>query len=183
MLVEQRAYSHLRPPAHAPLDRASLPFDGFLPPWHHAHIAHAGAVLPVDRHELVHPVVAWPLLEVISTENPTTDCPLANHPHASPGRSWHRHECRLLRPVFRSRLEATPTSCSSPTVSVVGPTCSPSLPPSSPLRARPTFWSPNTFHYGGACAPYSRTTASSSAPSFHKRSTSVGSAQDCHKLL
>ena len=25
------------------------------------------------------------------------DCPLANL-HASPGRSWHRHQCRLLRP-------------------------------------------------------------------------------------
>ena len=30
------------------------------------------------------------------------------------------------------------------------------------------FWSTNTFPYGGARAPYSRTTASSSALSFHK---------------
>ena len=98
MLVERRAHSHLRPPTHAPLDHASLPFDGFLPPWHHAHIAHAGAVLLVDRHECLHPVVASPLLEVPSAENPAADCPLANHLHASPGRSWRRHQCRLLRP-------------------------------------------------------------------------------------
>ena len=31
----------------------------------------------------------------------------------------------------------------------VGPICSPSLPPKSPLRTRPTFWSTNTFPYGG----------------------------------
>ena len=80
MIVERRAYSHLRPPTHVPLDHASLPFDGFLPPWHHAHIAHAGAVLLVDRHERVHPVVASSLLEVPSAENPSTDCSLANHP-------------------------------------------------------------------------------------------------------
>ena len=52
--------------AHAPLDHASFPFDGFLPPWHHAHIAHAGAVILVDRHECLHPVVASPPLEVPS---------------------------------------------------------------------------------------------------------------------
>ena len=54
----------------------------------------------------------------------------------------------------------------------IGPICSPSMPPSSPLRARPTFWPTNAFPYGGAHAPYSRTAASSSAPSFHKLSTS-----------
>ena len=27
-----------------PLDHASLSLDGLLPPWHHAHVAHAGAV-------------------------------------------------------------------------------------------------------------------------------------------
>ena len=69
MHVERRAYSRLRPATHATLDRASLPFDGLLPPWHHAHIAHGGAVFLVDRHERVHPVVALPLLEVPSAEN------------------------------------------------------------------------------------------------------------------
>ena len=39
-----RAASNLRSPAHVPLDRASLSFDGLLPPWHQAHVAHAGAV-------------------------------------------------------------------------------------------------------------------------------------------
>ena len=70
--------------------------------------------------------------------------------------------------LYRSRCKATPTSCSSPTVSVVGPICSPSLPPTSPLRVWPTLCSTNTFPYRGARAPYSWTTASSSAPSFHK---------------
>ena len=74
--------------------------------------------------------------------------------------------------LFGSRREATRTSCSWPTVSVVGPICSPSLPLSSPLRARPTFESTTTFPYGSAHAAYSRTTASISAPSFHKLSTS-----------
>ena len=96
--VERRAYSHLRPPTHAPLDHASLPFDGFLPPWRHAHTAHAEAVLLVDRHECMHPVVASPLREVPSKENPAADCLLANHLNASPGRSWRRHQCRSLRP-------------------------------------------------------------------------------------
>ena len=85
MCIRDRAYSHLRPPTHAPLDHVSLPFDGLLPPWHHAHIAHAGAVLLVDRHECLHPVVASPLLEVPSAENPAADCSLANRLHASPG--------------------------------------------------------------------------------------------------
>ena len=96
MLVERRSYSRLRLPTHAPLDHGSLPFDGFLPPWHHAH-AHSGTVLLVDRHQGVNPVVASPLLEVPSMENPTTDCPLVNNLHASPGRSCHHHQCRLLR--------------------------------------------------------------------------------------
>ena len=84
MLVELRAYSHLSPPIHAPLDHASLPFDGFLPPWHHGYIAHDEAFSLVHRHGRVHPVVASPLLEVPSAENPTAYCPLANHLHASP---------------------------------------------------------------------------------------------------
>ena len=92
------AYSHLRPPTHAPLDHVSSPLDGFLPLRHHAHFAHAGAVLPVDRHECLHPVVASPRLEVPSAENPAADCPLSDHLHASPGRSWCRQQCRLLRP-------------------------------------------------------------------------------------
>ena len=98
VFVERRAHSHLHPPTHAPSNHASLPFDGFLPPWHHARIAHAGVVLLVDWHECLHPVVASPLLEVPSAENPAADCPLANHLHASPGRSWCRHQCRQLWP-------------------------------------------------------------------------------------
>ena len=98
MLVERRAYSHLHPPTHASLDHTNLPFDGFLPPWHYTHIVHAGAVLLMDRHEYRHPVVVSPLLEVSSVENPASDCPLASYLHASSGRSWHRHQCRLLRP-------------------------------------------------------------------------------------
>ena len=34
--------------------------------------------------------------QVPSAENPAADCPLANHLHASPGRSWCCHQCRLL---------------------------------------------------------------------------------------
>ena len=42
--------------------------------------------------------------------------------------------------LFRSHHEATPTSCCSPIASVVGPTCSPSLPLSSPRRVQPISW-------------------------------------------
>ena len=41
----------------------------------------------MDWHECVHPVGASPLLEVPSAKNLSTDCPLANHLHASPGKS------------------------------------------------------------------------------------------------
>ena len=41
---------------------------------------------------------------------------------------------------FRSRQEATPTFCCSPIASVVGPTCSPSLPLSSRRRVQPISW-------------------------------------------
>ena len=171
MLVERRACSHLRPPAHAPLDHASLSFDGLLPPGHHAHVGHTRAVLLADRHERMHPVVASPLVEVPSTENPTTDCPMANRLHASAGRSWHRHQCRLLRPpsghASRQHLHLAhhrPLQSSGRYVR--------SLTQRSRRRVRPTFWSTNTFPYGGAHAPYSRTTVSSSAPSFYKLSTS-----------
>ena len=84
MLVERRAHSHLRPPTHPPLDHASLPFDGFFSPWHHAHTEHAGAVSLLNRHECLHPLVASPLFEVSSAENPAADCPLADHLHALP---------------------------------------------------------------------------------------------------
>ena len=93
LLNDERAYPDLRPSTPAPWDHASLPFDGFLPPRHHMHIAHATAVLWVDRHKCLHAVVASPLLEMPSAENPTADCPLANHLHASPRRSWRRHQC------------------------------------------------------------------------------------------
>ena len=64
-----------------------------LSPWHNAHVAHAGAVLLVDWHECVHPVVASPLLEVPSAENPMADCPLAHHLNASTGRLRCRRQC------------------------------------------------------------------------------------------
>ena len=41
---------------------------------------------------------------------------------------------------FRSHHEATTTSCCSPIASVVGPTCSPSLPLSPPRRVQPISW-------------------------------------------
>ena len=49
--AKRRASSHLRSPAHAPLDHASLSLDGLLSPWHYAHVAHAGAFSLVDWHE------------------------------------------------------------------------------------------------------------------------------------
>ena len=49
--------------------------------------------LLVDWHECVHPVVASPLLEVRSAENPTADCPLANNLNVSTGRSRCRRQC------------------------------------------------------------------------------------------
>ena len=41
----------------------------------------------------VRTVVASPLLEVPSAENPTADCPLAHHHNASTGRSRYRRQC------------------------------------------------------------------------------------------
>ena len=97
MLVERRAHSHLRSSTHVPMDHASC---------HSTASCHLGTTSTlrmlsgflVDRHECLHPVVSPPLLEVPRAENPAADCPLANHLHASPGRSWRRHQCRLLRP-------------------------------------------------------------------------------------
>ena len=43
-------------------------------------------------------MVALPLLEVPSAENPTADRPLAHHHNASAGRSRCRRQCRLVRP-------------------------------------------------------------------------------------
>ena len=62
------------------------------------YIAHAVAVLLVDQHGLLHPVVASPLLEVPMAETSTDDCPLANRLDTCPGISWNRHQGRLLRP-------------------------------------------------------------------------------------
>ena len=70
---------HLHATAHAPLDNASLSFDGLLSPWQHAHTAHAGAILLLNRHGRMHPVMASPLFEVPSAEHLTTDCPRADH--------------------------------------------------------------------------------------------------------
>ena len=93
----------------------------------------------MDWHECVHPVVASPLLEAPSAETSTVGCPLAHHHNA----------CRKVQvPMsvlttsgpFRSLHEATPTSWCSTIASVVGPTCSPSLPLSSPRRVQPISW-------------------------------------------
>ena len=83
---------------YVPLIRCPCIMQAFHWTAYHEHIVHAGAVRLVDRHGYVHPVVASALLEVSSADNPAADCPLANHLHASPGRSWRRHQCRLLRP-------------------------------------------------------------------------------------
>lgn len=45
LFIERRAFSHLRAAAHAPLSHTGLPFDGFLPPRHHAHPANARTFL------------------------------------------------------------------------------------------------------------------------------------------
>ena len=137
-LLNARTYSHLRSPIHAPLDHASLPFDGFLPPWHHAHIAHAGAVLLVDRYERVHPVVASPLLEVPSGETPrlTVRWPIISMPPPEgPGIAISVDYIGPL-PV---KPQGNTYILLITDVSVVGPICSPSLSPRSPLKARPTF--------------------------------------------
>ena len=169
---ERRVYSNLRLFTHALFDHACFPFDGFVSPWHQSNIVHAVAVGLVDRHECGHPVVVSPRLQLTSIENPTSCCPLINHLHPSPGRSWHRHQCQTISAPFQSSDEATPAPCSLSPDSVVRAMCSPSLPPSSLLTARPTTGSTNSSPHGGACAPYSRTTASRSDPKVHKLSTS-----------
>ena len=74
----------------------------------------------------------------------------------------------------RSRLEVTPTSCSSPIVSAVEPPCSHHLlQPSLQRRARLTFSSTGIFSSGDARAAYSPTTASSFAQSFRMPCTSL----------
>ena len=78
----------------------------------------------------------------------------------------------ITSPPSRSRLEVTPTSCSSPIVSAAEPTCTQSLQSSLPLRARLTFSSAGIFPSGDARAEYSRTTASSFAQSFRMPSIS-----------
>ena len=85
--------------------------------------------------------------------------------------------------LFGSRREATRTSCSWPTVSVVGPICSPSLPPSSPLRAgqhsSQPIHSPTgvpTDHTLGQRPLGMLQAITSCLPAF-------GGAQTCHKLL
>ena len=77
----------------APWDYANLLFDGFWPPWHRAHVTHAGAIVLVDWHEYVHPVMSSPLLEVPSVNNATSDCPLANHLNAYTGKSRCHRQC------------------------------------------------------------------------------------------
>ena len=47
----------------------------------------------MDWGECVHSVVASPLIEVSSAENPTADCPLANHLNTSTGSSKFRRRC------------------------------------------------------------------------------------------
>ena len=84
MFVEQRTCSHLRTAAHAPLDRAGLPFDSVLLPRHHVHRANARTfLLVIFGYEHLHPVVASPLLDVSSTGNLAADSPLDHHLNAS----------------------------------------------------------------------------------------------------
>ena len=66
--------------------------------------------------------------------NPAADCQLANHFHDPTGKPRVSLSVLNTSAPFRSRHAATPTSCSPPIASVVGPACSPSLPLSSPRR-------------------------------------------------
>ena len=136
----------------------------------------------VDRHERVHPVVASPLLEVLSAENPrlTVGWPIFSMllPEGS-----RRHQCRLVH--LSSRFTARQhlhVARHRPSQSSGRYVCR-HYRRVSPLRERSTFWSTNTFPYGGAHAPYSRTTASTSVPSFYSCLPAVGSVQACHNLL
>ena len=69
-------------------------------------------------------------------------------------------------PFCRSRPGVTPIFFFSPTALAGVQTCSSSPPLNLQLKARPTSSSTGTFLFGGAHATSSRTTASSSAPSF-----------------
>lgn len=88
---ERRACSHLRAAAHAPLGRAGLPFDGFVPRWYHVHFANARTVLLADWHEHGHSMVASQLRGMSSTENFAADGSLALHSKAfTSGTQCHR---------------------------------------------------------------------------------------------
>ena len=64
------------------------------------HIAHAVAVLLVDQHGLLHPVVASPRLEVPMAKTSTDDCPLAVLIHVPEGPGiTTRVDCFGLLPV------------------------------------------------------------------------------------
>lgn len=41
LFIKRRVFSYLHAATHTPLSYAGLPFDGFLPPQHHAHPANA----------------------------------------------------------------------------------------------------------------------------------------------
>ena len=117
----------------------------------------------------MHPVVALPLLEVPSAEKPTPDCPMANHLNASAGSSAISVDYFCPLPVtprgntyillITDRFSRRADMCA---VSAVEFTA----------EGTANILINQYFPYGGTHAPYSRTTASSSAPSFHKPSTS-----------
>ena len=122
---------------------------------------------------------AW----IAKREKPTAACPSSNYLHASPGRSWHRCECRLLRLLFgHASIQHLHPAYHGPSQSSGRYVCH-HCRRDSPLRERSTFCSTNTFPYGGAHAPFSRTTGSTSVPSFHSWIPAVRSAQACRNLL
>ena len=121
----------------------------------------------------MHSVVASPPLEVPSAErgNPTTDRPVANHVYASPGIpgiaiSLDYFDLFPVTPRGNIYIGLiTDRFCRRPDMFAVTPA-------EFTAEGTANILVKRYVSYGGSHAPYSRTTASSSAPNFHKLSTS-----------
>lgn len=76
----RQPHPHLRADDHAALGPRHLSCCGFTSPWHIAYtITYAGALVRVDRHGHLHPLLAPQVPHVPSAQNVATNCPMTCH--------------------------------------------------------------------------------------------------------